>query len=109
MYDLPVGTKEVTGDVFSILAPDRRKHLALVGKTGVGKSTLMKNMIACDIRAGLGCAVIDPHGGLVNDLLEMIPRHRTNDVIYLNPAGRSRVLGLNLLTNVKPEERPLVV
>lgn len=109
MYDLPVGKTEVAGNVFRILAPDRRKHMAIFGKSGVGKTSLLRNMIACDLRAGLGVTVIDPHGSLVSDILELIPRHRTNDVIYLNPADRSRVLGLNLLAKVQREERPLVV
>lgn len=109
MYDLPVGKTEVAGEVFSILAPARRRHLAILGKTGVGKTTLIRNGIACDIRAGLGVTVIDPHGGLIGDLLEMIPRARTNDVIYLNPADRSRVLGLNPVSKVSRDEKPLVV
>jgi hypothetical protein len=60
--------------VFSILAEDRRKHMAIFGKSGVGKTTLLRNMIAHDISAGLGVTVIDPHGSLIRDVLEMIPR-----------------------------------
>jgi hypothetical protein len=66
-------------------------------------------MITQDIWAGLGVTVIDPHGSLVRDVLQMIPRARTNDVIYFNPKDAGRVLGLNLLDRVRAEERPLVV
>jgi hypothetical protein len=75
----------------------------------VGKTTLIRNMVVADLDAGNGLTVIDPHGSLVEDLLERIPRHRTNDVIYLNPADHSRVIGLNVLEAVSGHERPLVV
>lgn len=104
-----IGTAEKTGQTVS-LAPDvRRKHLAIFGKSGVGKTTLLRNMIVADIHAGIGVTVIDPHGSLIDDLLTAIPKHRTNDVIYLNPAEPERVVGINVLEPVARSDRSLVV
>jgi DNA helicase HerA-like ATPase len=83
--------------------------MAIFGKSGVGKTTLIRNMALADLESGNGLTVIDPHGSLVEDLLESIPRHRTNDVIYLNPADPKRVIGLNVLEAVESNERSLVV
>jgi hypothetical protein len=97
------------GDV-EILGDARRRHLAVFGATGAGKSTLLRNMIASDIAAGHGATVVDPHGQLVDEILENhIPRWRTNDVIYFNPKDPDRSLGLNLLYCPRPEQRGLVV
>ena len=87
----------------------RTRHMAVFGKSGTGKSTLLRNMIVSDIYSGHGVTVIDPHGSLIEDLLHTIPRSRTNDVIYLNPADPARVLGLNVLQSVRSDERHLVV
>lgn len=104
-----LGTKEKDGSIASLLGADRRKHCALFGKSGVGKTTLMRNMIVADIFNGNGVTVIDPHGGLIEDILESIPKDRTNDVIYFNPADPARVLGLNVLESVDYNQRSLVV
>jgi type IV secretory pathway TraG/TraD family ATPase VirD4 len=104
-----LGTKECDGTTVSIHEKDRRKHMAIFGKSGVGKTTLMRNMVVADLEAGNGLTVVDPHGSLIEDLLDVIPRHRTNDVIYLNPADPSRVLGLNVLESVDHHQRSLVV
>jgi len=109
MESIPIGTTEVTGSVFNILAEDRRKHMAIFGKSGVGKTTLLRNMIAWDIHSGLGLTVIDPHGGLIQEVLELIPRRRTNDVIYLNPYQPDAVLGINVLENIRADQKPLLV
>jgi len=103
-----LGTKQ-DGTTVSIQPADRRKHLAIFGKSGVGKTTLMRNMIVADLHGGNGVTVVDPHGSLIEDILHLIPRHRTNDVIYLNPAHPDRVIGLNVLESVDPKERSLVV
>jgi Type IV secretion-system coupling protein DNA-binding domain len=93
-----------------IVPAARRRHLALFGGTGSGKSTLLRNMIAEDIAAGHGVSVVDPHGQLVEDILENhIPRHRTNDVIYFNPKDRKRAFALNMLECRRPDQRGLVV
>jgi DNA helicase HerA-like ATPase len=69
--------------------------MAIFGATGAGKSTLLRKMIAWDIANDLGVTVLDPHGGLIEEILEMIPRRRTNDVIYLSPKNLDWALGLN--------------
>jgi type IV secretory pathway TraG/TraD family ATPase VirD4 len=93
-----------------IVPSARRRHLALFGGTGSGKSTLLRNMIAEDIAAGHGVTVVDPHGQLVEDILENhIPRHRTNDVIYFNPKDRERAFALNMLDCQRSDQRGLIV
>jgi len=105
-----LGIREKDGQTASIPEPVRRRHALLLGKTGVGKTTLMYNMAFADLHAGVGFSCIDPHGPLVSDLLGVIPRRRTNDVILLNPAADlSRVIGINILESVRPGERHLVV
>jgi DNA helicase HerA-like ATPase len=100
---LPIGTKQENWyqnkpPVFTIPPETRRKHLAIFGATGAGKSALAGNMIAWDISAGAGVSVVDPHGQLVEDLLDKhIPRSRKNDVILFDPKNRAHVLGLNVL------------
>lgn len=104
-----LGTKQRDGSVVSIGGDVRRKHMAIFGKSGVGKTTLMRNMVFADLHNGIGLTVIDPHGSLIQDLLEVIPRHRTNDVIYIEPAHAERVIGLNVLESVDRSQRSLVV
>lgn len=76
---------------------ERQRHAYIVGGTGTGKTTLLKYMIAQDIKAGRGVAVIDPHGDLATELLEYIPKKRSKDVIYFNPSDYKQPLGINLL------------
>ena len=69
---------------------DRRRHLYVVGKTGMGKTTLIQNLIVADMRAGRGICLIDPHGDLADSIVGLVPRPRTNDVILffcLTPAA----------------------
>src|SRR5437868_387642 len=84
---------------------DRRQHLYVVGKTGTGKTTLLRNLILQDIEAGEGVGVIDPHGDLADDLLDHIPRWRTDHVVYFNPADYEYPVGFNLLRPTAPENR----
>ncbi len=109
MTEVFIGSKNIGGTTVSIHDKDRRKHMAIFGKSGVGKTTLMRNMIVADFEASNGVTVVDPHGSLIEDLLEAIPRHRTNDVIYLNPGDPVRVIGLNVLESVDRHQRSLVV
>src|SRR5438093_2072971 len=74
-----------------------RHHLHVLGPTGTGKSTLLLNLVAQDIAAGRGCAVLDPKGDLIRDLLERIPRSRLSDVMYIGPDERTRAVGINPL------------
>ncbi|MGB6839151.1 MAG: type IV secretion system DNA-binding domain-containing protein, partial [Microgenomates group bacterium] len=80
-----------------ILEDDRRRHMYVIGKTGTGKTELLKDLIMQDIREGRGICYMDPHGDAVKDILEMIPPERAEDVIYFNPADTERPMGLNLL------------
>lgn len=93
--------------VFGIKKLDRRRHTYIIGKTGTGKSTLIANMAINDMRNGEGLAVIDPHGDLVEVLLDFVPKNRINDVIYLNPADTHATFRLNLLES-EPSQKDLV-
>jgi hypothetical protein len=76
---------------------DRLRHIYIIGRTGVGKSELLYDLILQDIKAGKGVCFMDPHGDTVEDLLEAIPPERAEDVIYFNPGDAERPMGLNLL------------
>jgi len=76
---------------------DRRRHVYIIGKTGVGKSVLLQDMAIQDIKAGHGVCVIDPHGDLIDDIVKYIPASRAEDVIYFDPSDIERPMGLNLL------------
>lgn len=82
---------------FGIKAEDRRRHMYVLGKTGTGKSTLLKTMIIADILEGKGVAVVDPHGDLVEGILDNIPPNRIKDVVYLDPSDVEFPIGLNML------------
>jgi hypothetical protein len=88
---------------------DRAQHLYVVGKTGLGKSTLLRNLILQDLHAGHGVGLLDPHGDLAREVLELVPRSRTNDVVYFNPGDLEWPVGLNLLPAVAPDAAHLVV
>jgi len=93
---------------FGIRLEDRRRHLAVVGKTGMGKSTLLRRLVTSDICAGRGAALIDPHGDLAESVIEMVPRHRTNDVVLFDAGDRDFPVAFNPLDCRRPEQRPLV-
>ncbi len=76
---------------------ERRRHIYILGATGTGKSTLLLSMIDQDIRNGKGLCVIDPHGDLIEDTLQCVPKNRVKDVIYFNPDDISYPMGINLL------------
>ncbi|MEI6533604.1 MAG: DUF87 domain-containing protein [Candidatus Roizmanbacteria bacterium] len=84
---------------------DRMRHSYIIGKTGVGKSELLKELIKQDIQAGHGVCVIDPHGDLIDDTLRYIPPERAEDVIYFDPADTERPMGLNLLEANTEEQK----
>jgi len=83
---------------------DRRRHIYIIGKTGVGKSELLKQMIMQDIKAGHGVCFIDPHDA-VRQLLTQIPPERAEDVIYFNPGDTQRPMGINLLDAKNEDEQ----
>jgi DNA helicase HerA-like ATPase len=93
-----------------LMAPeDRAKHLYVIGKTGLGKSTLLRNLILQDLYAGRGVGLLDPHGDLAREILDAIPTERTNEVLYFNPGDLARPMGLNLLPKVPRDQEHLVV
>ena len=85
------------GKKFGIHRSDRRQHMYVIGKTGVGKTELLKNMALQDIENGEGLAIIDPHGEFVEEVLDQIPSHRINDVVYFNPSDVDNPVGFNIL------------
>src|SRR5713226_9034360 len=104
---LCIGAHTLGGDV--MLDPEeRRRHLYIVGQTGTGKSTLLLNLIAQDLAAGEGLALLDPHGDLAEAVLRHIPRDRTNDLVYVNPADAERPIGFNPLSSVPEDLKPIV-
>lgn len=90
---------------------DRRRHIYVVGQTGVGKTTLLANMVAEDLKRGKGFALIEPHGDVAEKILGFIPPERLDDVIYFNPGDRERPLGLNMLEYDfdRPEQKTFIV
>jgi hypothetical protein len=98
----------ITGDLIMLAPEARRRHLYIVGQTGTGKSTLLLNLIAQDLAAGEGLALLDPHGDLAEAVLLHVPRERINDLVYLNPADGERPIGFNPLSRVPHELKPIV-
>jgi CxxC-x17-CxxC domain-containing protein len=94
--------------LFGIKRSDRRQHTYVVGKTGTGKSAFLHNMIIQDIANGEGLCVVDPHGELVEGILDKIPEERMKDVIYFNPADTEFHVGFNILELPDPKYKHLV-
>ncbi len=88
---------------------DRRRHMYIIGKTGTGKSEFLKSMIMQDIQNGEGLAVIDPHGDLIDDILQLIPSQRAEDVILFDPSDTTRPMGFNMLEAATEEQKHYVV
>ena len=84
---------------------DRRRHVYIIGKTGVGKSVLLQDMAIQDIREGHGVCVMDPHGDLIDEIVKYIPAERAEDVIYFDPSDTERPMGLNLLEAYSEEQK----
>lgn len=83
--------------IFGQARDDRRRHVHIVGRTRVGRTTLLLNQIHADIASGQGVGLIDPHGDLADTVLRLIPRHRTNDVILFDAADREFAIAFNPL------------
>ncbi len=88
---------------------DRRRHVYIVGQTGTGKSVLLKNLALQDMLSGGGFAFIDPHGDAVDELLSVVPRERTEDIIYFSPADMDYPLGLNLFEFDTPDQKDFLI
>ena len=93
---------------FGIKRKDRAKHLYAIGKTGMGKSTLLENLAVQDILNGEGLCFLDPHGESADLLLEYVPEHRIKDVIYFAPFDMEHPVSFNVMEDVGPEQRYLV-
>ncbi|MDA2935664.1 type IV secretion system DNA-binding domain-containing protein [Patescibacteria group bacterium AH-259-L05] len=100
--------RKVKKDI-GIKTNDRRQHMYLLGTAKTGKSTMLENMIYQDIYAGRGVAVVDPHGKLASRVLNFIPTHRINDVIYFNPTDREHPFAFNVLEDVDVSYRHFLV
>lgn len=94
--------------VFGIKTDDRRRHMYIIGKTGMGKTNLLENLVMQDIRNGHGVCYIDPHGDTAEKLLKAVPADRINDVIYFNPADQAFPIAFNVMETIDPEYRHLV-
>jgi len=94
---------------FGIKAKDRTRHVYVIGKTGMGKSTMLENMAIQDIKNGNGLAFIDPHGQTAETLLNYIPEERLDDVLYFAPFDTEYPVSFNVMEDVGPERRHLVV
>ncbi|MBK9745990.1 MAG: ATP-binding protein [Chloroflexi bacterium] len=108
---LGVSAARVKGVPMAILQGlnDRRRHMYVVGKTGMGKSTLLMTLILQDIEAGRGVFLLDPHGDLCEDVLARIPAYRADDVIVLDPSEEARPLGINILESENEADKYRIV
>jgi energy-coupling factor transporter ATP-binding protein EcfA2 len=94
---------------FGIKEKDRAKHVYIIGKTGMGKSTLLENMAIQDIQSGQGLAFIDPHGGTAETLLDYVPEERIDDVLYFAPFDTDTPVAFNVMEDIGADKRHLVV
>ncbi|MDD5626526.1 MAG: type IV secretion system DNA-binding domain-containing protein [Patescibacteria group bacterium] len=93
---------------FGIRVDDRRRHIYVIGKTGMGKTTLLENMAIADIQGGRGLAIVDPHGQFADKMLDFVPPQRINDVIYFNPADYDYPIAFNIFERVEPHYKHLI-
>jgi energy-coupling factor transporter ATP-binding protein EcfA2 len=96
-------------EMFGIRAADRGKHIYVIGKTGMGKSTMLENMAIQDIQNGEGIAFIDPHGATAEKLLDFVPQDRIKDVVYFAPFDTEHPIAFNVMEDVGFDKRHLVV
>lgn len=88
---------------------DRRRHLHIIGQTGVGKSVLQENLAYQDMMDGRGFAFVDPHGDSVEALLSKVPKERVEDVVYFNPSDMDNPIGLNMFEFDSPDQKDFLV
>jgi type IV secretory pathway TraG/TraD family ATPase VirD4 len=107
---ITIGEREVWAKKipFGLLPHDRHRHLYIIGQTGTGKSSLIGELVRQDLDAGEGLALIDPHGDLADQVLEHVPRSRTDDVIVIDTDDRSRPIAINPFYRVPADEQSLV-
>jgi hypothetical protein len=99
-FDVIIGENQYGGEIIpiGITLEQRLKHMYIIGKTGMGKTTLITSAIYQDMANGKGLAVFDPHGDMIQELLKVIPKNRRKDVIFFDPSDREWPIGLNLLS-----------
>ncbi len=95
-------------DFFGIRRFDRRQHLYIIGKTGVGKTKMIELLARADIAEGYGVCVIDPHGDLIGAILDYIPQERAKDVALIDPTDMDFPVSFNPICEVPPEDRHLI-
>ncbi|HET8709450.1 MAG TPA: ATP-binding protein [Candidatus Saccharimonadales bacterium] len=88
---------------------DRQRHMYVVGQTGTGKSTFLENLALQDMLAGNGFAFVDPHGDTAEKLLAMVPKERTEDLIYFSPADTDYPMGLNLFEFHSDDQKDFII
>ena len=88
---------------------DRQRHMYVVGQTGTGKSTFLENLALQDMLNGNGFAFVDPHGDTVERLISMVPKERTEDVIYFCPADMDYPMGLNIFEFTRPDQKDFLI
>ncbi len=93
---------------FGIKPDDRRRHMYLIGKTGMGKSAMLRNLVIQDIKKGRGVAFVDPHGDTAEEIMHFIPKDRVNDVVYFNPADLEYPVAFNILEAVDEDHKHLI-
>jgi DNA helicase HerA-like ATPase len=96
------------GKVFGMYQKDRLMHTYIIGKTGTGKSTLLRTMFMQDVNSGHGACLLDPHSDLAESIIQSIPEHRANDVLYFNIPDPKMTLRYNPFKKVSYEKRSLV-
>lgn len=95
--------------LIKIKEKDRSRHMYIIGKSGTGKSYFQVNMVIQDIKNGDGVCIIDPHGDLIEDILEHIPKERVEDVVLFDPSDTERPLGINMLEYDTPDQKTFVI
>lgn len=97
--DIVIGVNKHGGDLqeIGVTLEQREKHTYIIGKTGTGKTTLLKSSIYQDMLSGKGLAVLDPHGDMFQELLALVPKHRQKDVVVFDPSDDEYPIGLNIL------------
>jgi len=101
--------RDETKKIYFASEEDRRRHFYIIGQTGTGKTSLLKEMIRQDVEAGCGVAVVDPHGDLIESTLANIPKNRYEDVILFEPFDTDRPMGLNMLEYETEEQKDFAV
>ncbi|MBR3365698.1 ATP-binding protein [Candidatus Saccharibacteria bacterium] len=108
---LLLGVNEFRGEKKEIrlTEDDRRRHVYIIGQTGMGKSVLLGNLAYQDMLAGRGFAFIDPHGDVVEDLLSKVPEERMDDIIYFDPGDLEHPMGMNMFEYETPDQKDFIV